>query len=672
MKRGIILLIFGLLFQLSVSAQILWQPIQASYKYKVRPITAHITSDGTLYASGSNNMIYFSKDNGFTWEQTPNLIIDGFNQLTKLKSDFFSDIFAISNNGQYLSILTAGAKQWKIFSLDSYYRSLACISSNGDFFIKTLNSAIQYSRLNDYSDALLTSFDAETRISAILNNNQNKTFIFTNKGLYANLDTADKWKVINDSVRTNEFVAADSSGNIFAFKSSNNMLFSSDSGRNWNSKNLTSFHEISDFFYDNGGKIFFVASNDVSWSNDNGKTWTKQILPTVSVSSFSANSYGEQVYIEEDEINYKKDRFLYSSDKGETWVDKTILAPIKEISGIIQKDSLFFLSLLNGGMCLSNDECKSFSLFSSVGGGGLISFAITDSNDYIMVVKNSGIFKKLHDGTKWNSISNGLNYDVNCLQLISNDAIIVGTRNGGIYYTSNGGLSWTKSKMDTGFANVNVFLRTSDGTIYSQITEMGILKSTDNGYRWVNVSHFSIGKKFNSMAFNNGFIYACPDSDGVYQSSDYGANWQKVYGGQDSIHCYNLLALKNKIVLFIKDSTDILLTSDNCKVWNTINEGLPQTKVTCVMEGEKGFLYLSTMNDGLFKSQNPLAVSQTLNFTNELFISPNPAKEKIKIEYSGISEIKIIDVLGNIVLRKNISSSDSMSEIDISNLNQSQ
>lgn len=115
------------------------------------------------------------------------------------------------------------------------------------------------------------------------------------------------------------------------------------------------------------------------------------------------------------------------------------------------------------------------------------------SGEMAVAVGNDGVVVYTNDGTTWNAATNpvGLGVHLNCVYVKSTLEWWIGASNGSVYYTLNGGTTWTiKPFTGSGAGSVYDIEAPTASVMYiahqvtSPATRGRILRSFDGGYSW--------------------------------------------------------------------------------------------------------------------------------------------------------------------------------------------
>ena len=171
-----------------------------------------------------------------------------------------------------------------------------------------------------------------------------------------------------------------------------------------------------------------------------------------------------------------------------------------------------------------------------------------DASDYYGI----GVLKSYNGGTTWNTtgmvwIESMLNI-ANCILInpLDTNALVLGTSSG-IYYSSNGGTTWTLRF--AGDVKQLVYRPNDTNIIYAGTSSFGasaqVYRSANGGLSWTQVTHFTTVDRVSIavtpaspnkvMALTSSSTGSNPDGlDGIYNSTDTGHNFTEIYTGNCS------------------------------------------------------------------------------------------------------------------------------------------
>ncbi len=251
------------------------------------------------------------------------------------------------------------------------------------------------------------------------------------------------------------------------------------------------------------------------------------------------------------------------------------------------------------------------------------------------------------------------------------DVMLVGTGEN-IYYSTDGGLTWTVSSFASGITNKSIKANIVElnGALYAA-SEKNVLKSTDNGVNWTSVYQVAsmTNDKISSLAkIDNGLLISGQGAaKGIYRTLDDGATWTVVREYNDARYVQSV----GSFIFAQHSQTDLFQSNDNGTTWHDI-EGKWYKINGDSITGQDRAYSLTIFNDklyalgslGVFTCGAPRVftttgvedISNTLSFD----IYPNPANNTITI--AGVPEgssVSVADITGRVLYtektnRKNV------------------
>jgi photosystem II stability/assembly factor-like uncharacterized protein len=259
----------------------------------------------------------------------------------------------------------------------------------------------------------------------------------------------------------------------------------------------------------------------------------------------------------------------------------------------------------------------------------------TAGTDIFAGTKEGGVFLSTDNGESWTAMNNGLNKANVTSIAISESKVLVATEGGGVFLIKNKGTSWTA--MNNGLKNLNVHSLIISGSNVIAGTDRGIFLSTNEGESWTFKSNGLIKSDVYALTAGGSYIYAGTagtggDKGGVFLSTDNGGSWKHVNSGLNKLNVYSLAISRGNI--FAGTDGGVFLSSDNGATWSPRNNGLINLNVHSIIinrknifAGTEGGVFLSTnngrrwkaVNEGLKDSNiNCLALSKTNIFAGTL------------------------------------------------------
>lgn len=264
---------------------------------------------------------------------------------------------------------------------------------------------------------------------------------------------------------------------------------------------------------------------------------------------------------------------------------------------------IFFL-FLNFKWCLAGVGCWSNNgLF----GGNINSIAIDPNTSTTIYAgtKDGGVFKSTNGGLIWQAINVGLGYeDVNDIKIdpATSTILYAGTTDLGLLKSIDQGTTWKSTGLTSPVSSIAIN-PISSNVLYAGTAD-GVYQSINYGGTWTQKG--LSGMKITSVVIdreNPDIVYAGTFGNGLFKSGNGGTNWQQISDGTIST-----LAIVDSSTIYVGkllengDGT-ILKTTDGGKNW-----GEPITITTSIVISiqidlaDSSILYAATFGDGVFKT----------------------------------------------------------------------
>jgi photosystem II stability/assembly factor-like uncharacterized protein len=658
--------IYWLFVFIMVNSFVIAQEDEPFWEYLYGPTTGiieeHIIdSDDNIYIS-SNNGVCISTNQGKNWQNilygkhVYDIEITNYNDIFVLTLVPTNDIFYSTNKGhEWISLP-------HIWNDDIVPLKIVLDSNNRIYLLtfKTKDCLILYSDdIGKTWDTLECDFNKQGLEDWSLRDIQINSFGQLVLSGFNNLDTKteyyiciydfklDEWKRIdinnNSYLRCIYFVTKEE----FFVATSENLLYTTDSGNNWEII-------IDQYTYD----IFPITEDEyyicnyydaIRHTTDRGKTWTK-------LNNGLENGYFYQVSELNDGtlITTGYPGFFYSTDKGESWYESNEGFTACNVRGMsFDKEGNIYATAFD--FFKSTDSGKSWTMQDMNGQRYSCVLATKDNTVIIGSYWSEGNMKISRDGGEtWKETENWTASKQYITQ-ISTGRIFAGGYS--LHYSDDDGETWIESTAAIG-SNYSL-AENNEGHLLLAGTSGRIYKSTDQGITFEEIQgsqtmqqHPTESGEMMFVKDNNYGIKLFRD----YRTTDNGNTWKKE---ENPVH--GTVIARDSIGNFYVCGGIPRISTDSCKTWKIMNdEGLFHGVYNDIEISPDGHIYLAAEYGGIYRSRERyVSVDENSINSTKLALSPpipNPTTGETKISFqlpeSGEVNIKVSDVLGNIIINR--------------------
>ena len=603
-----------------------------------------VSAMGPLFRNDTNRGVYKSVDGGDTWEQ----------KLFVSDSTGIIDMAIHPTNGDIIY-----AASWERIRRPQYrhyggetsrlYRSL----DGGDTWIEMTNG--------------LPSLPSEKGRISIAISQSNPEVLYSRyadatgniQGVYKTVDGGDVWTEVNGSGLQNvgfhwwfRGVVIDPDDENIIYNVDFNVQKSTDGGANWSpafpgahvDQHALAFNRMVP------GAVILGNDGGVYYSADDGASYLKDVsLPITQFYRVHVDAQNDaKVYGGAQDNNTIRTTTgsvddwtaIYGGDGFQSLVDPTNTAVIYALSqrgnlGKSINNGANFSGATNG---ISGSDRKNWDT----------PIVMDPFDSQILYYGANRLYKTTNAAGNWTAISpdltngsGGGNLTFGTIISISvspidTSTIYVGTDDGNVWITNNGGGNWT---------NVSASLPNRWVTkVLASRSDLNTVYATFSGYRY--------GE----------------DNGHVYKSDDNGSNWTDISTGLPDIPVNDILedVYGN---LFLGTDIGVLASPDQGANWSVLGENLPSVVVTDMHIHEASeYLYIGTYGRSMYKldlSEDILSVAHR-SFSETIAIYPNPATDYVTISASQSFEnisVGIYDAMGREISRRDFSSSNTDEQI---------
>ena len=597
-----------------------WNKINQSYF--ASNLCMDISSTGKIYAGKSSGGLWWTANNGQSWN--------------------FNPISIAPHSGQWASVIIV-----KVNSLGHVY-----INNH-----VSLNGGQNFSSFN-IGGALILSRDYAF-------NSSNHVYAATQNGIFYSVNNGSSWTNINGNLAANSATSLMFDNNdLVAGLNGNGVFKTSDNGVTWIELNngLTDLNIIKVYKDEQNNYYAAATSGKVFKSSNLGISWTLIYNGNPGNRINSIYSNGSSIFLA------TKFGILNSVNNGMTWTEKNnnlMLEGINSLAFSDDNNKIFSASTI--GVHYSPDNGVNWETRSNNLPAAIVNSVFKCSNgDILAGLRNLGIYRSSNDGISWQPSNNG----------ISTYAIFKNIRNSPngyvfavgepsffddtlkLYRSSDNGLSWTSILLPQTNSSFNNITIDASGNLFISLSSFtsAMLKSTDNGNSWseTQLPQFLFIENFTSSG-NDLYLTS---SGTIFKSTDMGVSWTQINSGGWQTSFFSAFAVNRRGDIFASTGNDLYVTTNNGLSWQTHNSGLVQNSgINKFIFDNSDYIYSLTHFKGIFKSVRSTITSVISNgrdIPNNYSLSqnyPNPFNPVTNLEF-GISDLGFVslivfDVIGN-------------------------
>jgi ligand-binding sensor domain-containing protein len=180
-----------------------------------------------------------------------------------------------------------------------------------------------------------------------------------------------------------------------------------------------------------------------------------------------------------------------------------------------------------------------------------------------------GVFRSSNNGISWKEVNAGLG-DAIVYALAGSDTNLFAGTTTGVFRSTNSGASWTAA--NAGLANIRVNALAFSGTSLFAGTSVGVFLSTDSGASWTTVNTGLTNPYVSALAVSGKDLFAGTRGRGVFLSTNSGASWTAVNAGWTDTY---VLALAGS-------GTSLFAGTEGSGVWRRALSDLVSVKHTSI------------------------------------------------------------------------------------------
>jgi photosystem II stability/assembly factor-like uncharacterized protein len=415
-----------------------------------------------------------------------------------------------------------------------------------------------------------------------------------------------QWVQTNGPYGGYQLPLAANGSNIFAgrYRSTNN-------GVSWTSMNVSQITagQIYDFA-SMGTDLYTVTGYGVYRTTNNGTNWI-DISPPGIPSSYASSIgiSGSTIYVGSHGVIY------ISTNNGANWTTSTNNLPSdRDVFAILPAGANVLISCY-GKMYRSTNSGANWNAVAGMQTRTVNDLLLAGSNYF--AATDTGVFISTNAGADWQRTGTGLStLDAYSALTYNGTTLFTGGQRTGIYKSTNNGALWTPAS--GGLRDSSIQYMLSSGADVFAESGKGVFKSTDNGVSWFEANTGIVNKDaaFFASIGNNIFVGSSVGGD-VYRSSDEGLSWQNVSASGLGKAVVRALVAKGSnlfVSIVANDTTQGIYKSTN----NGANWSRVYSSYAAVMAVSTDKIYAGLYN-GFISSTNDGASWQNVNIPNPNF-----------------------------------------------------
>ncbi|MHB9033863.1 MAG: WD40/YVTN/BNR-like repeat-containing protein [Anaerolineae bacterium] len=281
---------------------------------------------------------------------------------------------------------------------------------------------------------------------------------------------------------------------IFAGTENGSLYCSTNNGRTWD---IVSEHVGDgpinclwlDVNYAETKRILAGVSSDICLSEDGGESWKVAARSQGAVMSLAGNDKLILAGLQDDGV-------LYSHDNGATWKDSPETLSARGFSSLTTDGKTLFALGPQEGILCSTNAGKDWSKVAGLDQYLPLTTMLVKSSDELLVASHScGLLRTTNRGNSWESVCQA--EGIRSIALAPDGSGLVGTANGDLYLTKDGGMTWQETETPASGQEIlaitfsptyaqdhTILMGTAISATSSQQARIALWRTTNSGTNW--------------------------------------------------------------------------------------------------------------------------------------------------------------------------------------------
>jgi len=203
-------------------------------------------------------------------------------------------------------------------------------------------------------------------------------------------------------------------------------------------------------------------------------------------------------------------------------------------------------------------------------------------------------------GNFWNPISGISNGDIKTISVDSSGFIYLSVWGEGILRSTNSGGAWVDITRDLTFPNITAIEFDSTGKIFLGTLGGGVFVSTNNGNSWTAVNNGLTNKRVTALKiYRGGPMYVGTIGGGVFKSVNGGQSWVQSNNGLKFWHITAMTLSEQGAVVVGTPNAGVWRSTDEAQSWGRANGSISSKNVTSFAKNAIGELAVGTLGGGV-------------------------------------------------------------------------
>ncbi len=545
-------------------------------------------------------------------------------------------VFAFSSMGTYRSV--DDGKSWTVLFGDSDVRDVVTDSA-GNMYAASYRSGLLFS--SDTGRTWKKIGLADKFLVSIAFTRSGKLLCGSMDNLYISLNTGATWDSVNVEGMTIYSIKQSNNGTIFAL-GEEKLFRSKNDGKTWDGSASNDW--LYRFYIDDNNTLYALGLfYGVSQSTDGGDSWTASSLPKRNLLCMH--------FIGRDTIAVGMDYgVLLSTDHGNSWTRNDSGLVSSYIGSISETRSGDIIVSTAKEIFRTSDNGAHWNLVYS--GNWSPTIMASDPAGAMYAIDMSGVIKSTDGGESWTRLTLSVApYFISTMAVKGVNTVFAGSSIGDIYKSSDGGKTWKLLFADPRRDFISGLTIAENGNVYCG-TSSSILRSADDGVSWQDINTGTIPFQATAIMYRSKTLFIGTLNNGILTSTDEGVRWKSPSNVLSKEYIRSMTSDRNG-TLYATTLRAMYTSTDLGETWNSISDGLHLYVLNRVFVSSKGYIYLGSQQDGLYRSVSPVfQINPSLIETSyRLYPNyPNPFNPSTTIVFNlpttSLVTLTIYDMLG--------------------------